>query len=59
MSNGKLPASEIARAELIVQDSEEREIAVVVLRRGAVRNIMVTPKRWHGRGLLGASLNSI
>ena len=55
----KLPASEIGRAEVIVQDSEEREVAVVVLRRGAVANIIVTPKRWHGRGLLGASLNPI
>ena len=43
----------------LVQDSEEREVALMVLRRGAVLNIIVTPQPWHGRGLLGASMNPI
>jgi len=54
-----LEGSHLQAVGKLVHDLEEQEVALLVLRRGMVVNAAVTPKRWHGRGLLGASLTPI
>ncbi|KAF3792514.1 26S proteasome non-ATPase regulatory subunit 9 [Nymphaea thermarum] len=35
------------------QSNQGNPVPLIIIRQGAVINLIVTPRRWHGRGLLG------
>lgn len=35
------------------QSNEDHPVPVLIMRQGALMNITITPRRWHGHGLLG------
>ena len=43
----------VTRVAQELQQGEGREVVVVVVRKGETVRLKVTPRQWHGRGLLG------
>jgi 26S proteasome non-ATPase regulatory subunit 9 len=31
----------------------DRQVSLAIIRQGSAMNLTITPRRWHGRGLLG------
>lgn len=33
--------------------NEDSQVSLVIIRQGSAVNLTITPRKWHGRGLLG------
>lgn len=42
-----------SRLVLEAQSNQGQRISMMIIRQGSVMNLTVTPRPWHGRGLLG------
>lgn len=43
----------LTRLSSVIQLNQGKPIAVVIMRQGVLMNITMTPRQWHGRGLMG------
>ncbi|WVZ64982.1 hypothetical protein U9M48_014420 [Paspalum notatum var. saurae] len=52
---GNVEAGDRLQERLISEalSNEDSQVPLIVIRQGSVMNVAITPRKWHGRGLLG------
>lgn len=52
---GNVEAGDQLQERLISEalSNEDSQVSLVIIRRGSAMNLTITPRKWHGRGLLG------
>ncbi|KMZ62488.1 26S proteasome non-ATPase regulatory subunit 9 [Zostera marina] len=49
----------LTRLSSVIQLNQGKPIAVVIMRQGVLMNITMTPRQWHGRGLMGCHFQTL
>jgi len=52
---GNVEAGDQLQERLISEalSNEDSQVSLVIIRQGSAMNLTITPRKWHGRGLLG------
>ena len=52
---GNVEACDQLQERLISEalSNEDSQVSLVIIRQGSAMNLTITPRKWHGRGLLG------
>lgn len=52
---GSVEAGDRLQGRLVSEalSNEDSQVSLVIIRQGSPMNLTVTPRKWHGRGLLG------
>ncbi|KAL6655576.1 hypothetical protein ACP70R_006402 [Stipagrostis hirtigluma subsp. patula] len=56
---GNVEAGDRLQERLISEatSNENSQVSLVIIRQGSAMNLTITPRKWHGRGLLGSAIS--
>ncbi|KAL6846559.1 hypothetical protein ACP4OV_024007 [Aristida adscensionis] len=56
---GNVEAGDRLQERLVSEatSSENTQVSLVIIRQGSAMNLTITPRKWHGRGLLGCAIS--